>query len=395
MIESYILDWLNLVIRWVHVITGIAWVGASFYFVWLLNRLLPDENGDTKVAGQLWALHAGGFFHVQKRNIEPGALPTPLHWFKWEAYWTWVSGFALLVLIYYVGAERYLIDPAVSDISASWAIALGLGVLAGGWLLYDLAWRSPLADRPRLLTILCCIALALLAWGLCQVFSGRGAFIHVGALLGTIMVANVARVIMPSQRQLVAATERGEPQDASLARAAGLRSLHNNYITLPVVFVMISSHYPSTYGHASNWLVLLGLFAVGALVRHYFNIRVRLGNYKPAWMLGVALVLMGVIAWFAAPRGGNLSEVPSVHVVSTILQQHCAGCHADNPTYPGFTAPPKGVVIETIAQAQRLAPSIHAQSVATKIMPLGNLTQMTDEERKQLGAWIAAGTPSE
>ena len=158
MIESYILDWLNLVIRWVHVITGIAWVGASFYFVWLLNRLLPDENGDTKVAGQLWALHAGGFFHVQKRNIEPGALPTPLHWFKWEAYWTWVSGFALLVLIYYVGAERYLIDPAVSDISATWAIALGLGVLAGGWLLYDLAWRSPLAERPGLLTI-CAVSL--------------------------------------------------------------------------------------------------------------------------------------------------------------------------------------------------------------------------------------------
>ena len=209
------------------------------------------------------------------------------------------------------------------------------------------------------------------------------------------MVANVARVIMPSQRQLVAATERGEPQDASLARAAGLRSLHNNYITLPVVFVMISSHYPSTYGHAQNWLVLLGLFAVGALVRHYFNIRVRLGNYKPAWMLGVALVLMGVIALFAAPRGGTLGEVPTVQAVTTILQRRCAGCHADNPTYPGFAAPPKGVVIETIAQAQRLAPLIHAQSVATKIMPPGNLTQMTDEERKQLGAWIAAGTPSE
>lgn len=393
MTEGYLLDWLNLVVRWVHVITAVAWIGASFYFNWLLNRLLPSADGDPEVVGELWAIHAGGFFRVQKRSMPAGSLPEPLHWFKWEAYWTWISGISLLMLIYYVGAEQYLIDPAVMDLSPAAAIAIGLAVIIVGTSAYDYAWRSRLADHPGRLTFVCCVALALVVFGLCQVFSGRGAYMHAGALLGTIMVANVAHVIMPSQRQMVAATLSGDPQDPALARAAGLRSLHNNYLTLPVVFVMFSAHYPGTYGHAWNWLVLLALFAVGAVVRHYFNVRARRGNWSPAWQLVVGALGMMVIVLFAMPRAAELGEVPPAAEVERILVARCAGCHAAKPTQPGFAVAPKGVLLETLAQARAQAPLVHAQSVATRVMPVGNLTGMTDEERKRLGAWIAAGAP--
>jgi uncharacterized membrane protein len=394
MTDGYALDWINLVVRWVHVITAIAWVGASFYFNWLLNRLLPPEDGDPKVAGQLWALHAGGFFHIQKRNMPSGSLPEPMHWFKWEAYWTWISGMALLMLMYYVGAERYLIDPAVADLSPAMAIGIGVGTLVVGTAAYDYAWRSPLKERSQLLTIACCIVLVIVVWALCQVFSGRGAYMHAGALLGTIMVANVAHVIMPSQRQLVDAATRGDKPDPELGRAAGLRSLHNNYLTLPVVFVMISAHYPGTYGHAYNWLILLGIFAVGAVVRHYFNVRSKVGNFAPAWLLGVGVIGVAVIAAAAMPRTGAVDgDVPPAIEIASIIANRCTGCHASRPTYPGFAAPPKGVVIETLAHARAQAPLIYAQAVATNVMPLGNLTGMTGQERQRLGAWIAAGAP--
>lgn len=393
MVEAYILDWLNLVVRWVHIITAVAWVGASFYFNWLLNRLTAPADGNSNVAGELWALHAGGFFLVQKRNLAPGVLPDPLHWFKWEAYWTWISGFALLVLVYYVGADRYLIDPNVSDISSGWAIVLGLAVLAFGWKAYDVAWRSTLANNPNLLTIVCCLVLVAITFGLTQVFSGRGAYMHVGALLGTIMVANVAEVIMPSQRQMVEASLRGEPQDQSLARAAGLRSLHNNYITLPVIFVMVSAHYPSTYGHEWNWLILIGLFAASAFIRHYFNVRAKVGNSSPAWMLVVGAIGIGVVAALSVPSTLSGVDVPTAAQVETIVKTRCAQCHSAKPTQPGFVAPPKGLVLETSAQVRAQGPIIHAQTVATKTMPLGNLTGMTDDERAILGAWLNAGAP--
>ncbi len=267
--DPTVTEWLDLVVRWAHVVTGIAWIGASFYFNWLLNRLIPPEEDDERVLGELWAIHAGGFFRVQKRNLPPGRVPEPLHWFKWEAYWTWITGFALLVIVYYVGAGAHLIDPGVADIGPGAAIAIGVGALVVSWFVYDLLWRSPLAGTGWIAAAVSFALLTGVAWGLSQVFSGRGAYIHVGAILGTLMAGNVLRVIMPAQRELVAAAEQGREHDAALTAFAEQRSLHNNYMTLPVLFVMVSNHFPTTYGHAFNWAVLAALLLAGAGVRHY------------------------------------------------------------------------------------------------------------------------------
>jgi len=387
-------EWLGLVVRWVHVITGIAWIGASFYFNWLLNRLLPPPPDERLATGELWAIHAGGFFKVQKRRIPPGELPEPLHWFKWEAYWTWISGFALLVLVYYLGASAYLIDPSVADISPATAIGIGLASLVVSWLVYDLLWSSRLAaERPRISTALSLALLALLTWGLGEIFSGRGAYIHVGAVIGTLMVGNVFRVIMPAQRQLVAATHSGGEQDAALAANAERRSLHNNYMTLPVLFIMVSNHYPGSYAHEHAWLVLLALFAAGTLARHYFNVRQRVGNVAPAWMLVAAGAIVAGLAWLTTPRGAGEADGGAVAFaeVRPIIEARCVSCHAESPASEMFRAPPMGVVLETPEQIRAQAPAIEAQTVATQAMPLGNLTGMTPEERELLGRWIRAG----
>ena len=299
--DPIVSEWLNLVVRWVHVIVGIAWIGASFYFNWLLNHLRPAEGGEPDVTGELWALHAGGFFKVQKKTIAPGQLPEPLHWFKWEAYWTWISGFVLLVLVYYIGAKVYLVDPAVADISPLVAVVIGLGALIVSWFVYDLLWRSPLAQQGWPAMVISLLLALGLAYGFTQVFSGRGAYIHVGAVLGTLMAGNVFWVIMPAQRELVAATNEGRPQDPKFGAFAEQRSLHNNYMTLPVLFVMVSNHYPSTYGHAYNWLVLAGLFVIGAGVRYYFNIRHKKGTVQSAWMLGAAAVATVALFFLVVP----------------------------------------------------------------------------------------------
>tara|TARA_B100000676_G_scaffold311515_1_gene381665 strand:- start:986 stop:2161 length:1176 start_codon:yes stop_codon:yes gene_type:complete len=384
-----ILEWLNLALRWLHVIVAIAWIGASFYFNWLLLRLTDPITPDDQVQGELWAIHAGGFFRVQKRHMQPGFLPAPLHWFKWEAYWTWISGFALLVLMYYVQADRYLIDPAVADLAVWQAILIGIATLFLGTGVYDALWRSKLKHNPQVLGVLCCVLLALVAYGLTQVFSGRGAFIHVGALLGTIMVANVAYIIMPSQRELVRATLAGEQPDQALAANAGLRSAHNNYLTLPVVFAMLSAHYPMTYGHPHSWLVLLGLFAASVLIRHFFNVRWARGNGNTAWLLAAGTVVFIVVALLATPDAGEDSEAPSFAQVRTVLDNRCVGCHAVKPSL--VPAPGKGVVLQTAADIRKHAHAIYAQSVQSRAMPLGNVTKMTDEERLVLAAWYRAG----
>ncbi len=385
-------EWLNLVLRWAHVITGIAWIGASFYFNWLLIRLQPSD--DPKVKGELWALHAGGFFRVQKRHLQPGSLPEPLHWFKWEAYWTWITGFSLLVLIYYVGADAYLIDPAVAELDAPTAISIGLGTLVFGWLGYHLLWGVPaIKDRPRLGALVSFSLVIAVAWLLGQLFSGRGAYLHVGAMLGTIMVANVFAVIMPAQRQLVAATLNGGEADEQLAANAGLRSLHNNYMTLPVVLVMLSIHYPRTYAHEHAWAVLAGLFIAGALVRHYFNVRDSHGNWRPAWMLAVAAFLIVAIAIASAPRELSAEAAVSSDEAMQIVATHCATCHSANPSRPEFRPAIKGVMFDEPEQVIRAADRVLAQAVYSKAMPLGNLTGMTDEERAQLGAWLQQAAP--
>ena len=379
------LDWLNLGLRWLHVVVAVAWIGASFYFNWLLNRLTAPAEPDEYVQGELWALHAGGFFRIQKRTMPAGQLPEPLHWFKWEAYWTWISGFALLVSMYYVHADRYLIDPTVAELSQLQAVGIGLATLFLGTGIYDGLWRSKLARNPRFLSCACCLLMALVAFGLTLVFSGRGAFMHVGALIGTIMVANVAHVIMPSQRQLVAATLAGKSPDLALAQSAGLRSLHNNYLTLPVIFVMISSHYPATFGHFLNWVVLLALFACSALIRHFFNVRWARGNTRNAWLL-----IAGVVG-FVCVAGGSLPRVESDGVaipfaqVESVIQQRCVQCHAAKTTLVPSAG--KGVLLETAEQIETHASAIYMQSAVGRAMPLGNLTKMTDGERQLIAAW--------
>src|SRR5215210_762025 len=257
----YVLDWLNLLVRWAHVIVGIAWIGASLYFIWLDNSLEPSKKSE--LAGELWAIHGGGFYHINKYKLAPTEVPARLHWFKWEAYWTFITGFALLVLLYYVSAEVYLIDPAVMPLSKPAAIGIGLAWLIGGMVVYEGLCRSPLAKNDSLLAVVLFVLLGLAAWGLTQTFSGRGAFIHYGALIGTIMVANVAHIIIPGQRRMVAAVTAGRAADPKDAAAGKQRSVHNTYFTLPVVFVMISNHYAMTW----SWLVLVGMTLGGALIR--------------------------------------------------------------------------------------------------------------------------------
>lgn len=385
--ESIILEWLGLAFRWIHIITAIAWIGASFYFNWLLNHLLTSE--DPKVSGQLWALHAGGFFNVEKRNIEPGKLPEPLHWFKWESYWTWISGFTMLVIVYYFGASAYLIDPAVMPLQPWQAILISLVTLGGSWLFYHSLWNSSFGrsnqTRSMALTAAFIVVMCIV---LTHLFSGRGAFLHAGAMLATWMTANVFFVIMPAQRQLVKATEEGQEQDKQLANDAGQRSLHNNYLTLPVLFCMFSNHYPSSFGSHANWLVLIALFVVGVLVRHYFNVREKAGNEKAGWMLGVAFAVFLGTALFASypaisQRAAGEVSFSQVH---GLLQTHCLSCHSAKPTNAAFTSPPKGVVLESETLARSQAAQIAIQ-VSSRIMPLGNTTGMTDDERNLLVQW--------
>ena len=299
-IDAYILDWLNLILRWAHIITGIAWIGSSFYFIWLDARLnVPPRDPENKdVAGDLWAVHGGGFYHSQKYKVAPAALPEPLHWFKWEAYFTWMTGFALYIVVYYFNADALLVDPAVADIKASTAIITSVGLLIGGWLLYDGLCRSGLSDRT--LSMIGSAAVLVLCWGVCQLYGGRGAFLQIGAMLGTIMTANVWRIIIPSQKQLVAAKLKGEVPDARLGAKAKQRSVHNNYLTLPVVFTMISPHFALAYSHRYNWLVLFVIFVGAVLVRHYFNLR---NQGRQVIALPVAAGVIGIVlAVILAPR---------------------------------------------------------------------------------------------
>ena len=390
--DAYALDWLNLLIRWVHLITGIAWIGASFYFVWLDNSLLPPRrpaDAGEGIGGEVWAVHGGGFYHVRKFRVAPAELPEPLHWFKWEAYATWLSGFALLAVQYYANARSYMIDPAVADLAPWQAIAISLALLALGWVFYDqLCKRAGLA-REGLVAVLLIAFVALCAWGLAQVFAGRALYLQVGAMLGTIMAANVFFVIIPSQRQLVEAKRRGEACDPVHGLRGRQRSVHNNYLTLPVLFVMISPHYPLTWGHPQGWLVLLAILLLAAWVRHFFNLRHR---GRTVWAIPVsaaagALALAAVIA----PVRPDAANAPEFARVEQIVVQRCASCHAARPTQPGFDVAPKGVLLDTPERIVAQAVKIGEQAVATRAMPIGNLTQMTDAERAALGAWIAAG----
>lgn len=387
--EAYVLDWLNLLVRWLHFITGIAWIGSSLYFIWLDNHMqAPRDNADREkgVGGEVWAVHGGGFYHAQKYATSPQTLPGTLHWFKWEAYSTWLSGMFLLGLIYFLGAEVYLIDRSVADLSVTAAIASAVGIIVGGWVIYDLLCKSPLIGHTRFFALVLLVLSCLLAWGLCELFSGRAAYILFGATLGTIMVANVFFVIIPGQKQMLAAIERGEAPDPAPGINAKLRSVHNTYFTLPVLFVMTSNHYAITYNHRYNWLVLIAISLAGALIRIFFVARHK-GRASPVPAV-LAVIILAVLAALMAPRAAN-DNVADVNfaAVRNVINARCTSCHSAAPVHPAFPAAPLGVILDTDEQILAEAERIYVQTVVTRVMPIGNLTAMTDEEREILSHW--------
>ncbi len=384
--DPYLLDWLNLLVRWAHVVVGIAWIGASFYFIWLDNHL--EASNDPRLAGELWAIHGGGFYNARKFRLAPDQLPATLHWFKWEAYWTWITGFALLVLMYYVNAELYLIDPAVMALSKPAAIAIGLGVMLGGYAIYEGLCRSPLAKNDGLLAGVLLLLLALAAWGLTRIFSGRGAFIHYGAILGTIMAANVAHIIIPGQRRMVQAVREGRAPDARDGLAGKQRSVHNTYFTLPVVLVMISNHYAGVFGHRWGWLALVALTLAGALVRVWFVMRHK--GRAPAWVWGLGVLFILFTAFLLAPERPKDAAKVEFSEVKRVIDLRCMSCHADKPSFQGMNEAPKGVKLDSDERIRAQALQIHQQAVLGKAMPPGNLTAMTEEERRLLDRWYRA-----
>ena len=386
-------EWLNLALRWLHLTAGIAWIGSSFYFVWLDNHLTKPEAGEA--SGELWSVHGGGFYHNQKYQVAPREMPEQLHWFKWEAYFTWISGFSLLVLIYYVGAQSFLIDPARAALSPAAAIGIGLAALALGWLIYDGLCRSPLRSSNLVLGLWWFILLLFAAVALDSLFSAHAAYMHVGAMIGTVMVANVFFIIIPNQRKVVIDLVAGRTPDPALGAAAKQRSLHNNYMTLPVLFIMISQHYPMTYGAERPWLVLALLGLTGVAIRHVFNLRARGQATGAAIALAIALALASVT--YVSLEKGRSAAGPAEHVtyaqIQPLLATHCAGCHSPHPTNPAFSTPPLGLVLDSYEHVAAASAKIKARAVDSETMPLGNATHMTRAERDRLGAWIAGGTP--
>ena len=392
-------EWLALFIKWFHVIAGIAWIGASFYFVWLDNNLKtpPEWKKQKGIKGDLWAVHGGGFYEVAKYQVGPEKMPEKLHWFKWEAYSTWLSVTLLLFWMYYLRADAYLIDPQVMALTSYQAIGLGIGGIALGFAIYEGLLRSPIANKPLPLSLCLIVIGALFCFGFTQVFSGRGAFIHMGALIGTIMVANVWIKIIPGQRQMVAQVSAGEPVDPAPGLEAKKRSVHNNYLTLPVIFLMISNHYPMIYQHSHSWLILCALIGLSAWIRHYFNLKHQ-GVQKPSIIVSGAagLLLLAVfLSWSNANRPVQVQDQNNNELnaeqgqVMAIIQQRCTTCHSRMPTDDTFTAAPGGVNLDTWQDVERWKARIVERSFVSQDMPFLNKTQMTDSERQSLQQLLA------
>jgi uncharacterized membrane protein len=381
-------------ICWFHLTAGIAWIGASFYFVWLDNHLKPPASGDA--SGEVWSVHGGGFYHKQKYQVAPANMPDDLHWFKWEAYSTWISGFLLLVLIYYVGASSFLIDPTKAALSPLQAIGTGLAALMVGWVFYDQLCRSPLGQKGIVLGAIWFAFLVGASFLLERLFATRAAYMHIGAMMGTAMVANVFFVIIPNQRKVVADLVAGRSPDPALGKAAKQRSVHNNYMTLPVLFIMISNHYPMTYGAERPWLVLALLGLTGIAVRHIFNLRHSGQPQTRAIIVAVVMALISV-AYVGIDKMGKTLGAAAGQIryadVQPIFAKHCVACHAEHPTSELFSEPPLGVKLDSYAHAKPIAERIRKAAVDSDIMPLGNMTGMTPAERAKIGQWIAQGTP--
>ncbi|MQT11320.1 urate hydroxylase PuuD [Segnochrobactrum spirostomi] len=390
--SGFILDWFNLAARWAHLVVGIGWIGTSFYFIALDLELKKRERMNPGVYGTAWLVHGGGFYHVEKYMVAPSELPPDIVWYKWEAYLTWVTGFSLLILQYYFNARLFLIDPNILEMAPSEAVLISVLSLGAGWLIYDRLCKSPLVERPALLAVSVFALILGAAYLYTHVYSPRGAFIHVGAFIGTIMAVNVFGVIIPNQRKIVASLIAGEKPDPALGRAGKQRSLHNNYLTLPVLLMMVSNHYPMLTGHPKGWLVVGLVVVTGGAVRHFLN---RHDAHDPfekySWTLPVAAVAFGLMVWMTWPKpvpttGATVSDAQ----VMALVNKHCTMCHAAHPTHQGIDAPPKGLVFDDVAALKRYGAQIEAQAVQAQVMPLGNETGMTEAERRELGAWIDA-----
>jgi len=394
--DAHLLEFFGLLIRWLHFIAGVAWIGSSFYFIWLDNSLeAPEpgsENAKKGVSGDLWAVHGGGFYNPQKYAVAPASLPPRLHWFKWEAYTTWLSGTALLVVVYWIRAQTMMIESGGMPLTTLQAIGIGAATMIGAWIVYDGLCRSPLGRSDLFLGMVVFALIGLLGWALDLVFSGRAAYLHVGAAMGTIMAGNVFFVIIPGQKKMVEAMRAGGLPDPIYGRRGKQRSVHNNYFTLPVLFIMISNHYASTYGHPQAWAILMLMSAAGVSIRHFFNRRHKgvLAWQYPAF----GAVLLGVVAWWTAPRVQALPKLEqpvTFSQVRAVVGQHCLACHAPTPTFPGIAQPPAGVVLHTPELLIQNAQRIYQQTIVTRMMPLGNITQMTDLERAVIAAWVQGG----
>jgi len=398
-LELILAESASAVLRWLHVIAGIAWIGSSFYFIHLDLSLKPRPGLPPGVKGDEWQVHGGGFYHMMKYLVAPAQMPDSLTWFKWEAYTTWLSGFALLVLVYYLGADLFLIDKSVLDLSAVQAAVIAFISLAVAWLAYEGLCRSPLGNHEVALALVGYVFLVALTYGFTHVFSGRGAFTQIGALIGTIMVANVFVIIIPYQKKSVAAMLAGKTPDPRWGALGKQRSVHNNYLTLPVVFLMLSNHYPLFFATRFNWLIVAIVLAIGPVIRHFFNSRHE-GKGSPWWTWGVAVAGMAAVAWLSAagPRTasvGALPPTPKFADVSAIVMSRCAMCHAAEPVWAGIAAPPMGIMLDTDEHVRLHAPLIAAAAVRSNAMPPGNITEMTPDERLTLASWLAAGAPAQ
>jgi uncharacterized membrane protein len=402
--DPIVWDWINLVVRWIHLITGIAWIGASFYFIHLDASLRRPDGLPAGVGGEAWQVHGGGFYQMQKYVVAPPDLPKELTWFKYEAYSTWLSGFVLLALIYYLSADLFLIDPSVMGLPVWAAILISVVSLALGWVIYDQLCKSRLGDNTALLCALGFVFIVAASWGYTQVFSGRGAYIQTGALIGTIMVANVFFIIIPNQKVVVADLIAGRMPDPALGEQAKQRSLHNNYLTLPVLFLMISNHHPLSFGARWNWLIVAVVIIVGAVIRHFYNMR-HAGRPSPWWTWAVATAGMALVVWLSAARpvledlasdpGAAATTPVTFAEVENIVLSRCSMCHAAEPFWEGIAAAPKGVRLDTPETIREHAGQIRLQATLTHAMPPGNVTELSPEERQVLAAWIAAGAPTD
>jgi uncharacterized membrane protein len=396
-VDAYLVDWLDLLIRWLHVVAAIVWIGTSFYFVALDSHLLPPRKPrdvDEGVGGESWEIHGGGFYRIHKFRVAPETIPEPLHWYKWEAYTTWLSGFALLVVLYYLDADSYLVDPAVRDLGTGTAIAISIALLALAWLVYDGLCRL-LGKRELLLAAALVAFVAASAFTVSELFSARALPIQVGAMLGTMMVGNVLFVIIPGHWELVHAKRAGREPDPVHGIKGKQRSVHNNYLTLPVVLAMLSPHFPFAFAGERGWLVLVALMLVGAWIRLFFNLRHR---GRTIWAIP-ATAALAVLAIAIAIRPDDAEPAGAAAVpfaqVAAIVEQRCAVCHSMTPTNSSFSSPPAGIAFDTPEQIQARAAAIEEQAVRTRAMPLGNVTEMTDAERELLGRWIAQGAKVE